>query len=160
MDKIVTTEQAIQISNALRTQNRSLVIAGGCFDILHVGHTKFLKKAKQEGDVLMILLEHDETIKKKKGEHRPLNHQADRAELLAHLALVDYILMLPPITTDDFYDKLVIQLKPAIIATTAGDPYRTDKERSAKKIGATVVDVIQPVTNQSTTRVVQILKEL
>jgi bifunctional ADP-heptose synthase (sugar kinase/adenylyltransferase) len=84
----------------------------------------------------------------------------DRADLLASLTLVDYVILLPAITSDDFYNNLVNQLKPAIIATTAGDPYREYKERQAKQIGGKVVDVIKPITNKSTTKIVSILSEL
>jgi rfaE bifunctional protein nucleotidyltransferase chain/domain len=160
MDKILTTKQAITISNKLRLAEKNIVLTGGCFDILHIGHIRFLNHAKAHGDILMVMLEHDVTIKKRKGEHRPLNTQSDRAEILAALEMVDYIIALPDKTDDTFYDNLVNQLKPAIIATTAGDPFRTHKERQAKRIGANVVDVIQPVTNQSTTKVISILKEL
>lgn len=108
----------------------------------------------------MVLLEHDKTIKRKKGNHRPVNTLPDRAELLASLVMVDYVITLPDDSSNNFYNELVNQLKPAIIATTAGDPYRVYKERQAKQIGAKVVDVIQPITNQSTTKVITILNEL
>jgi rfaE bifunctional protein nucleotidyltransferase chain/domain len=160
MKKILTTEQAITVSNELQKQGKNLVLTGGCFDILHIGHIRFLEHAKTKGDVLFVMLEHDVTIKKRKGEHRPLNKQADRAEILAALAMIDYVIALPEKTDDTFYDDLVNQIKPAIIATTVGDPYRTHKERQAKRIGAKVVDVIQPVTNKSTTKVISILREL
>jgi len=160
MDKIFTVEQAIKLSTKLRKQGRKLVLAGGCFDILHVGHIRFLHEAKAHGDSLFILLEHDASIKKRKGVNRPLNKQKDRAEMLASLLVIDGIILLPPVTKDNFYDGLVNQLKPAIIATTAGDTSRAHKERQAKEVGAKVVDVIKPIMNQSTTKLFTILNEL
>jgi rfaE bifunctional protein nucleotidyltransferase chain/domain len=160
MNKILTTEQATKLSKKLNTQGKTIVLAGGCFDILHIGHINFLNNAKREGDVLFVMLEHDNTIKRNKGKHRPLNTQSDRVVLLASLEMVDYVITMPDNSSDSFYDTLINQLKPAIIATTAGDPYRLHKERQAKNIGARVVDVIQPVHNQSTTKLISILKEL
>lgn len=160
MDKILLPEQAIQVSKQLHKQNKRIVLAGGCFDILHIGHIRFLNEAKAQGDISLVMLEHDAAIKKMKGEHRPLNKQSDRAEILATLEPVDYVVLLPAETSNEFYDGLINQLKPAIIATTVGDPNRTHKERQAKAIGAKVVDVIGPVSNQSTTKLISILQEL
>lgn len=160
MDKILSPENAIQTADKLRDEGKSIVLAGGCFDILHIGHITYLEKAKEQADVLFVFLENDETIKKTKGPKRPINTQQDRSRILASLAIVDYVIMLPAFSTDEEYDKLVIQLKPAIIATTAGDQSRRHKERQANQIGATVVDVTPAVQDQSTTNIVTFLNEL
>jgi len=160
MKKILTTQQSIQIATKLSKQGKRIVLAGGCFDILHIGHITFLERAKQQGDILMVFVEHDTTIKKTKGHHRPLNRQEDRATILAHLTMVDYVITLPARTDDASYDNLVMRIKPAIIATTAGDVNRSHKERQAQMIAAQVADVTPPVFNQSTTKLVNILKKL
>jgi len=160
MNKILSIEKAIKKSEELRKRGKKIVLVGGCFDILHVGHITFLENARKEGDVLFVLLESDENIKKIKGANRPINAQVDRANILSHLDVVDYVIKIPPIKNDNDYDGLVILLKPAIIATTKGDPMRVHKERQAGQIGAKVVDVIEPVINQSTTRLISILNEL
>jgi rfaE bifunctional protein nucleotidyltransferase chain/domain len=160
MNKILTTEQAIKTSEALRSAGKKIVLAGGCFDILHLGHITFLEKAKEEADIFFVLLESDENIKRTKGESRPINTQHDRAKILASLTMVDYVVTLPDITDNQMYDDLVIQIKPAIIATTAGDNNRSHKERQAEKIQAKVVDVTPPISNQSTSRLVNIFNEL
>ena len=160
MHKILTPNEAVTLSNELQKQNKKIILAGGCFDLLHIGHIHFLEQAKKAGDILFVFLEHDATIKKLKGDNRPINTQEDRAKILAALTIVDYVVMLPEQTDNAFYDDLVIQLKPAIIAATQGDPNRHHKERQAKQIGATVVDVITPITNQSTTHLISVLKEI
>ncbi len=160
MGKIVDSDKAIQIAQRLHIENKSIVLVGGCFDILHIGHITFLEEAKKQGDVLVVFLESDETIKQLKGPHRPLNTQNDRAIILSSLSMVDYVIKLPQIKDNTYYDNLVIQIKPAIIATTAGDTTRVHKERQAKIMNAKVVDVTSPVSNQSTSRLVDILKEL
>lgn len=160
MNKILTPDQAIETSKILQEQHKTIVLAGGCFDLLHIGHMHFLEEAKKAGDILFVFLEHDVMIKKLKGANRPINTQEDRAKILAALSIVDYVVLLPDQTNNTFYDDLVIQLKPAIIAATQGDPNRHHKERQAKQIGATVIDVITPINNQSTTHLISVLKEI
>ena len=158
--KIITTQQAINVSEKLHTAGKKIILAGGCFDILHIGHITFLEKAKNQGDILFVFVENDETIKKLKGVNRPINTQKDRAEILANLKMVDFVITLPLVTNDHAYDELVTLLEPAIMATAFGDPNRSHKERQAKKIGAKVVDVTTQISNQSTTRLISILNEI
>lgn len=160
MNKIIQIEQAIELSSTLHQQNKQLVIAGGCFDLLHIGHITFLEEAKKHGDVLIILLESDEAISHSKGNKRPINSQDDRAKILAALLPIDYIIPLKHPMTDKEYDDLVIALKPAIIATTAGDINRNHKERQAELVNATVIDVTMPISDKSTTTLVKLLDEL
>ncbi len=160
MDKILTIDQAIQLANKLNEQGKAIVLAGGCFDILHIGHITFLDKAKKQGDYLFVFVESDASIKRRKGHNRPINTQDDRTHILAHLMMVDYVIKLPEYTDNRKYDDLVIQIKPAIIATTAGDSNRSHKERQAKMVGAKVVDVTNAIKNKSTTKVIEILEEL
>jgi D-beta-D-heptose 7-phosphate kinase/D-beta-D-heptose 1-phosphate adenosyltransferase len=159
--KILTVEQAIAKSSELRNEGKSIVLAGGCFDILHIGHITFLDKSRAAGDSLFVFLESDESIKKIKGEGRPINNQDDRAKILAALQLVDYVILLPPHLQDNDYDHMIIELKPAIIATTQGDLYRSHKERQAALVNGKIIDVTNFVSDQSTTRLVALLgKEL
>jgi FAD synthetase len=160
MNKIVAFDQISKLGPSLPKTSTKLVLAGGCFDILHVGHLTFLEKAKQQGDTLVILLESDETITKSKGHGRPLNKQADRAKLLAAFEIVDVVVLLKPDMSNNDYDSLVIELEPAIIATTKGDRYRSHKERQAKLVNAKVVDVVDQIENKSTSKLITLLNEL
>ncbi len=150
MDKILDVEKAIRVAEKLRKQKKEIVLVGGCFDILHVGHITFLKNAKKRGDVLFVLLENDRSVQQKKGKDRPIYNQKDRAKVLETIGMVDYIIPLPLFSTDKQYDKLIFQLKPTIIATTKGDPNRKHKERQATLMGVGVVDVIKRLPNKST----------
>jgi rfaE bifunctional protein nucleotidyltransferase chain/domain len=160
MKRIVTTEEAKELSKQLHETKKKIVLAGGCFDILHIGHLTFLESAKQHGETLLVLLESDETIKKSKGPKRPINTQMDRAKLLAALSVVDYVILLDSQMSNISYDDLVITLKPAIIATTQGDSNRHHKERQAQQLGAHVIDVTGLVSDKSTTQVINLLNEL
>ncbi|HVA96550.1 MAG TPA: adenylyltransferase/cytidyltransferase family protein [Candidatus Acidoferrales bacterium] len=160
MGQIINIEKVDLITSKLQAQNKQIVLAGGCFDLLHIGHITFLEKAKKLGDLLVILLESDETITASKGANRPINSQADRAKILSALLSVDIVILLSPKMTDKEYDALVFAIKPAIIATTSGDMQRHHKERQAKQIGAHVVDVTMPISDKSTTKLVNLLNEL
>ena len=151
MDKILTIKEAIRLTRKLKNDGKTIVLAGGCFDILHIGHLEFLKKAKEKGNILIVLLESDENVKKLKGIKRPFHNQKDRAEILSFISLIDYVVLLPYLKTNE-YDDIVIRIKPDSIATTKGDKNRMHKERQAKKIQGVVYDVIPRIKNMSSDR--------
>lgn len=158
--KIVTAKKVVSIAKQLHAENRKIVLVGGCFDILHIGHIKFLQKAKKQGDLLFILLEPDSNITKSKGMGRPVNTEKNRAKMLASLSMVDYVIILKPNMLNTEYDDLVVGIRPTVIATTKGDLFRHHKERQAELIGAKVVDVILPIKDYSTTKLIDLFKEL
>lgn len=84
-------EEASRISAEAKTAGKTVVTINGCFDILHIGHVRALKESRLWGDLLIVGVDSDETIKKSKGPKRPMNFQEDRAEMLAHLPYVDYV---------------------------------------------------------------------
>lgn len=115
---------------------KRVVLAGGCFDVLHIGHVKFLEKARSYGDSLIVLLESDANIKKLKGKNRPFHNQKERKEVLESLKFVDEVIVLPNSVTDKTYDNLIKEIKPKIIAITEGDPIKNRKLIQAKSVGA------------------------
>lgn len=151
MNKILTIQQAIEVSQKLKNQNKKIVLAGGVFDILHSGHIAFLLHAKKQGDFLFVFLESDEKVKLAKGEKRPINIQQKRAAILSSLPSVDYVILLPFLKENKEYDDLVAKIKPDIIATTKDDKNIQHKKRQAEAIGAKVVEVIELIPNLSTT---------
>lgn len=159
MSKILSVKEAITISSKLHEQNKTIVLVGGCFDIIHVGHVEFLKKAREKGDALFILLESDEKVKQIKGKNRPIHTQKERAKVLSVLEMVDYVILLSYLTANKDYDNLVMQIKPDIIATTKTDEYREHKERQAKLLNAQVLDVIDRLPNKSTNLLAQKLSQ-
>jgi cytidyltransferase-like protein len=135
--KILTLDQISEVSSL----KSSKILVGGCFDILHYGHTTFLGNARQEGDVLIVLLESDEFIKKYKHRH-PIHTQDQRAQVLANLTVVDYVIKLPLMKNNEDYFNLVKKIKPAIIAVTKSDPLITVKKEQAEEVGAEVKVVV------------------
>ena len=128
---------------------KNIVLAGGCFDIIHFGHIAFLKSAKEIGGELVIFLESDETIKQKKGR-KPIHTQEKRAQLVASLMYVDVVIALPPMKDDSEYEDLTKLIKPKYIAVTKGDKLIEKKRRHAAKIGATVKEVTDHLEGLST----------
>lgn len=152
MKKIIRVTQISALVKKLKLSEKGIVLAGGCFDILHIGHIAFLEKAKKEGDVLILLLESDEAIKFLKGDKRPVNPQANRAKILAAIESVDFIVILPASLKTPDYKKLVFKIKPDIIAVTSGDPNLKEKKLQAKKIGGEVKVVLKKIPEHSTTK--------
>ncbi len=133
-----------------------IVLAGGCFDILHIGHVRFLSEAKRMGDYLVVLLESDKRVKKLKGKNRPVFIQKERAEMLSALESVDLILLLPMIEKENDYLNLVMKIKPDIIAVTENDPLIEKKRSQAKEVGGKL-KIISFTKTFSTSKLAKIL---
>ena len=159
MSKVITLKKAIKISKNLHFKKKGLVLCGGCFDILHIGHIKFLKNAKKQGSSLFVLLESDESVKKIKGKERPINSQSDRAEILSAVSSVDYIILLEGIKDDSWYDKLILDLKPDVIAVTKGSLQIKHNKRQAKLVNAKVLEVISRIENKSSTNLAKLISQ-
>jgi len=143
----------------LEKKKDKIVLVGGCFDVLHLGHVVFLEKAKKLGDKLVVLLESDESIKKEKGNNRPINNQENRAKMLMSLKVVDEVIKLPEMKTDEEYVALIKKISPSIIAITDGDKRILQKREQAKIVGAKLVVVTKLIPQQSTSRVIEIITQ-
>jgi rfaE bifunctional protein nucleotidyltransferase chain/domain len=93
--KILTLDQLAAESGRLRSESQRVVATNGCFDILHVGHVRYLTAARKLGEVLVVGLNGDDSVRQLKGEGRPVNRERDRAEVLAALESVDYVTIFP-----------------------------------------------------------------
>ncbi|HEY2138972.1 MAG TPA: adenylyltransferase/cytidyltransferase family protein [Chthoniobacterales bacterium] len=108
--KIVTAEQASALGKEMRESGRKLVFTNGCFDLLHVGHIRYLRAARDLGDSLLVAINGDESVRALKGEGRPLNPAENRAELVAALECVDRVVIFPEVRVT----RLLEKVKPAI----------------------------------------------
>jgi len=102
MGLVVTREELKQVVRAQKEQNKIIVTTNGCFDILHVGHVRYLADARQLGDLLIVGVNTDASVKRLKGPTRPLNNEDDRAEILASLECVDYVTLFAEDTPVEF----------------------------------------------------------
>jgi D-beta-D-heptose 7-phosphate kinase/D-beta-D-heptose 1-phosphate adenosyltransferase len=110
MKKILDRERLKKIISSLRAEGKKIVFTNGCFDILHVGHVKYLKKARRLGDILIVGLNSDQSVSAIK-PGRPVNSQKNRAEVLAALTAVDYVVIFSEKTPYN----LIKTLKPDIL---------------------------------------------
>ena len=91
--KIKTKQEIEKIVEKLKKQGKKIVTTNGVFDILHIGHIRTFEEAKKQGDILIVGLNSDSSVKKIKGPERPINNENDRAEVLAALEIIDYIVI-------------------------------------------------------------------
>lgn len=142
--------------NLKQDVKRRTVLVGGCFDLLHFGHTEFLRQAKTLGDWLVVALESDENVRKMKGENRPIHTQEQRKKMLEALTSVDEVIALPLMNSDTDYANLVKDIRPSILALTQGDPMLEKKRRHALLVGANVI-VIPKIITPSTSQLAKLL---
>ena len=109
-NKLVSLESLERVVVALKASGKTVVFANGCFDLLHVGHIRYLQSARQLGDALVVGLNNDESVRRLKGPQRPLMPENERAEILAALACVDYVVLFQEPTVE----RLLRVLKPDI----------------------------------------------
>jgi cytidyltransferase-like protein len=130
--------------NIKHLAGKTIVLVGGCFDILHFGHIQFLQKAKNAGDYLIVALEPDERIIKDK-LRLAVHTQEKRAHNLLSLRSVDKIILLPLLNGFEDYSTLVQAIKPNIIAVTHDDPQLSNKKKHALIVEAQCITVIKRV---------------
>jgi rfaE bifunctional protein nucleotidyltransferase chain/domain len=95
---------------AEKAKGRSIVLANGCFDLIHVGHIRYLKGAKEQGDVLVVALNSDASVRGLKGPGRPILDQSERLEIIAAFEFVDFVTLFE----EDKVDRVLLELKPHI----------------------------------------------
>ena len=154
--KIVTEKQLLQKINVWRLLGKTIVFSNGCFDILHAGHIASLSEAAQHGDILIIGVNADVSVKKIKDNNRPVNDEYSRALLLASLCIVDAVI----IFSEDTPLEIIKMIQPNVLVK--GGDYSIDQIAGSKEViagGGKVI--INPVINGfSTTSIIQKLKKL
>jgi len=155
MGRIIKITQVSKLVNQIHQTDKKIVLVGGCFDLVHLGHLTFLKKAKKEGDLLFVLLESDQNIKRLKGENRPINNQNKRAKFLTHIKSVDFIIPFGEAKDNQDYQNIINQIKPNIIAVSQGDPNLSLKKKEAKITNSQVVIVTKHLPSQSTSLILK-----
>jgi rfaE bifunctional protein nucleotidyltransferase chain/domain len=149
VEKLLTLDAAVEVAKALRLENKSLALANGAFDLLHVGHLRYLQGAKQEADVLLVALNSDASVRALKGPLRPVVPERERAELLCALSCVDWVVVFDELDVR----RLIRSLKPDV--HVKGRDYRPDTipERDEVEACGGRVAVAGDEKNHSTTEV-------
>jgi len=148
--KIIPFEEIEKLTDNLKKEHKKIVFTNGCFDILHIGHVKYLQKAKTLGDILIVGVNSNESVSRLKGPKRPVNDEYDRAYLLASLEVVDYVV----IFGEDTPYELIKKIKPDILVK--GKDYE-GKEVVGSDI-AKEVKLIEFVNGKSTTNIINKIK--
>jgi D-beta-D-heptose 7-phosphate kinase/D-beta-D-heptose 1-phosphate adenosyltransferase len=154
---ILSWEEARRQIQALQQQGRRVVFTNGCFDLLHVGHVRYLQAARDLGDFLVVGLNDDASVRRlQKGPGRPINSQAERAEVLAALACVDAVVLF----SQDTPLELILTLRPDVLVK--GGDYTLDTIVGCPEVlsWGGQVKVIPYVPGYSTTRLIQRLAAL
>jgi len=157
-DKIVEMKELAARAKEFRAAGKRLVATNGCFDLLHVGHVRYLQAARALGDALAIGVNGDQSARELKGPGRPLNNERDRAEVLAALEDVDLVVIFPELRATRFIEAVA----PAIYVK--GGDYTLEtlniEERGAlQKVGADI-RIIPFEKGYSTTRLLEKLRSL
>ena len=156
--KIIDMPQLVARAKELRTAGKTIVATNGCFDLLHVGHVRYLQAARALGDALVVGLNGDQSVRELKGRGRPLNNERDRAEVLAALECVDFVTIFPEPRATHFLEVAA----PAIYAKGGDYTAETlDQEERAtlQKIGAKI-EIIPFAEGYSTSRLIEQIRNL
>jgi rfaE bifunctional protein nucleotidyltransferase chain/domain len=136
-EKIVSPDRLAAIADSFRAHGRKLVLTNGCFDLLHVGHVRYLRAARALGDALAVAINGDDSVRVLKGEGRPLSTENDRAEIVAALECVDHAVLFPEVRVT----RLIEKVRPSIYVK-GGDytpaSLHPEEQAALEKIGAEI----------------------
>ena len=150
MGKIISREDVKKLVETLHSEGKTVVATNGCFDILHVGHVRYLQKTKSFADVSVVLLNSDKSVKSIKGPDRPINNENDRAEILCALSCVDYVVMFD----EDSPRNLLDEIKSDVYTKGADYTMDTLPEADIMRKNNTKVEFISFVEGKSTTNII------
>ena len=155
MGKFANKDNINDLLAPLRAEGKKIVVTNGCFDILHVGHVRYLQKTKEFADKLIVMLNSDISVKSIKGDSRPINCEADRAEILSSLSCVDYVVLFD----EKSPAKLLEDIKPDVYTKGADYTLETLPERDIVLRNNIRVEFIDFVQGKSTTNVINKINE-
>lgn len=151
MGQILRRENIAEFVRNLQKSGKTVVATNGCFDILHVGHVRYLQKTKSFANYSLILLNSDKSVKSIKGEDRPINNENDRAEILCALSCVDYVVIFDEDSPRDLLDEI----KPDVYTKGADYNMQTLPESDIMIKNGTRVEFIEFVQGKSTTLTIE-----
>ena len=136
IEKILTGQAMLAERERLRAGGKRLVFTNGVFDLLHVGHVRYLAQARTLGDALLVAINSDRTVRELKGPNRPVFNQAERAEILAALRVVDYVVVFDDVSPR----RLIAELLPDVLVK--GGDYNLDQIHGREEVEAAGGNVI------------------
>ena len=150
MGQVINRRNIAAFVKKLHDAGKTVVITNGCFDILHVGHVRYLQKTKSFADYLLVLMNSDISVKKIKGEGRPINNESDRTEILTALGCVDFVV----IFDEDSPAQLIDEIKPDVYTKGADYTMENLPERDIMIKNNIRVEFVDFVDGKSTTNII------
>ena len=153
MERLVKHDDLAALGASYATHGKKLVLTNGCFDLLHTGHVRYLKQARELGDALLVALNSDDSVRELKGSSRPLNTQDERAEVIAALRCVDHV----TVFNSKRVTEVIRVLRPAIYAK--GGDYTLEtldlEERTALEEVGAEIRLLALIPGKSTTALLE-----
>ena len=147
---LIDRNDVVNFCDDLRRLGKKIVFTNGCFDIIHAGHVRYLTTAKNFGDVLIVGLNTDESVKRLKGNSRPINNQFDRAEVLLGLKAVDHVIFFGEQTAEN----LIAEIKPNVYVKGGDYTLETLPEAKIVQRCGGRVELVNLVAGHSTTNII------
>lgn len=151
---LIERDEIKNLVDKIHVDGKTVVCTNGCFDILHVGHVRYLQKTKSFADYSIVLLNSDKSVRSIKGPTRPINSENDRAEILSALSCVDYVVLFD----EDSPRNLLDEIKPDVYTKGADYTLETLPEADIMKKNNTRVEFITFVEGKSTTSTINKMK--
>ncbi len=155
-EKILTPEEAVRVRARLREEGKRLVFTNGCFDLLHVGHVRYLQQARSLGDALLVAINSDRAVRELKGEGRPVMGESERAEILAALEAVSFVTVFDELSPR----RLIARLLPDVLVK--GGDYALSEIHGREEVEAAGGRVLALpfVEGASTTDIIERIKDV
>ena len=148
---LIEREKLKSLIDDIHSKGKTVVMTNGCFDILHVGHVRYLEKTKSFADYLIVLINSDKSVRSIKGPARPINNELDRAEILSALRCVDYVVLFD----EDSPRNILDEMKPDVYTKGADYTMDTLPEADIMKKNNIRVEFIEFVKGKSTTKIIE-----
>lgn len=155
MNYVKNIDELVEIRNDLKRQNKKVVFTNGVFDILHAGHVDYITKAKEKGDILIVAVNSDSSVRRIKGELRPIVPQHERAFMISSLKPVDFVV----IFNEDTPLEVITKLVPDVLIKGADWDIEKIVGREIVEANGGEVETIQFINDQSTTNIIKIVLE-
>jgi D-glycero-beta-D-manno-heptose 1-phosphate adenylyltransferase len=151
MNRVLQLPELKNILDQYRHQNKKIVFTNGCFDLLHIGHIRYLEQAKSKGDILVVGINTDASVQKLKGPSRPIQNENDRAEILAALKSVDHTILFG----DETPLNLIQVVRPDYLVKGGDWPIQQIVGWDFVQSYGGVVESLQFITGRSTTQIIE-----
>lgn len=150
--KLKSPGELAAIRDQMEAEGRRVVLTNGCFDLLHVGHVRYLEAARAMGDALIVAVNGDDSVRALKGSSRPINPESDRAEVVSGLGCVDYVTIFPAVRVTD----VIAEVRPHVYAKGGDYTVATldPLEKSALDAAGAEIHILALVPGRSTTSIV------